>query len=260
METSILPQFLCAVSPNQGAELNNFPVQPVWLCYRAGNGPKLYRNAPPSAIKGGLLAVSDTALEQIGSNGYFCRQAVRECQARGASGLFANWSKPPSPQMQGLTAALEEALTQQNLSLWVTEDYGSCCTGAKVLISSALSGGTLRLRLKEAAERFTPERTVLAIERICADFPLPAPDGEGTHLSPQAFQELKEAFHPTVHDSPPLCAHYFTYSKENSVHFVLFDTADSVKKKLCLAKELGLSAVFFAWDEVGEWAKELFPP
>lgn len=47
------------------------------------------------------------------------------------------------------------------------------------MISSALSGGSLRQRLEEAVERYGPQRTTLAVERVAEDFFLPPQPGRG---------------------------------------------------------------------------------
>lgn len=46
---------------------------------------------------------------------------------------------------------------------------------------------------------------------------------------------------PSVFFSTELCAHYFTYmSRENGAHFVLFDDAGSIRKKLQVARQAGI--------------------
>lgn len=258
MENSSFPQLVCAVAPVDAARLRPFSAAPAYLSYQVGNGPKLYRNAPPESIQGGILMADDSRLRQISSFAFFCQQAVRECKARGASGFCANWGHPPTEQMQSLTAALGKALAGQGFTLWVPEAYGSCCPTAKVLISSALSGGTLRQRLMDAIEQFGSHRVIIAVERMSADFSLPAREGQSTHLSPEALQALREQTRPSVYYSSEFCANYFTYSQENQVHLVLFDTGGSIRRKLLLAKELGIPSAILAWEEIRDCTAEIF--
>ena len=183
---------MLAIAAGEAEVLSALNVTPVWMCYQAGNGPRLWRGAPPSRIHGGVLMASDVRLSQLGSPALFCRQAVRECRARGASGFWANWSREPTEDMEGFTSALGAALWEQKLDFFVQEPYGECCPTAHVLISSALSGGTLRQRLGEAMERFGADRVVLAVERMREDFPLPAPEGQGKRLSHDELDRLMQ--------------------------------------------------------------------
>ncbi len=259
MANSTNIKFLCAIIPSHSHKLTAYDILPAWMCYQAGNGPTLYRNASPERIQGGILMVSDSALQQITSPARFCQQAARECVARSAEGLCANWSRRPTDTMRTFTSALDSACAGQGLSLWVPEAYGDCCESASVLISSALSGGTLRQRLEEAVQHYGAERVTLAVERMRMDFSLPSPTGEGRALSPDELTALQEKFHPELYPSPELCAEYFTYSIEGQTHFVLFDTPESLSWKVALARELGIGAVMTAWQEVEDCADLIFP-
>lgn len=258
MENSFFPQLLCATAPADAERVRSFSAVPAYLSYQVGDGPRLYRNGPPESIRNGVLMADDSRLRQITSSAFFCQQALRECKARGAIGFCANWSRSPDQQMLSLTAALGKALAGQGLTLWVPEAYGSCCPTSKVLISSALSGGTLRQRLADAIKQFGVQRVTLAVERMSADFPLPAREGKSTPLSQEALRELREQIRPSIHFSPEFCANYFTYSREKQVHLVLFDTGGSIRRKLLLAKELGITSVMLAWGEIQDCAEEVF--
>ncbi|MCD7928997.1 MAG: hypothetical protein LUF86_02410 [Clostridiales bacterium] len=228
------------------------------MAYRAGDGPRLYRAAPPETISGGVLAAEDSRLRQVGGSAVFCQQAVRECRARGASGFWANWSRPAEGPMAALTAELDAALTRQGLTLWVGEPYGTSCPTAQVLISSALSGGTLRGRLNGALERMGKDRVVLAVERMAMDFSLPAVSGQGQPLTQRELAALREQHQPKCWYSGEFCAWYFTYEREGQVHLVLYDDGESVRRKLLLAKELGMAQALVAWAEVKDCTEVIF--
>lgn len=260
MEKSAHARPILAAAPTQ---LRDIPVQDALiahLAYRLEDGPKLYRSTAPEEIHGGILAVDDTPLKHIGNCQFLCRQAVRECRARGAIGLFANWSRKPSQEMARLTAELEQALMDADLLLWVPEVYANCVRQGNILISSAISGGSLKQRLSDAAACYHPRRVTLAVERMAEDFLLPARNGCGSPLSRQQLQERIRTLHPSVYYSAELCAHYFTYSKNGQLHFVLFDTYGSLRKKWHLASQLGLPYILFAWQEVCDGVQELFAP
>lgn len=253
---SQIPPLFCAVSPEALPQLRPYPLTPVLLAYQLGPGPRLLRSCPPTLVKGGLLSVTLGEEDCSGSPDTLCRQAVQECRARGAAGLLADWDRF-SRSLFLLTRQLGRALNQAGLLLAVPEAYGEVTGSAAVLISSALSGGSLEVRLKEALERYGPERVVLALERMGEDFVLPSPSGRGTPLSPAGLQSLRQRVRPAVYWSGELCARYFTYRSNGQIHFVLFDDGSTLRKKLELAGQLGVTRAIAAWPEVSGYLGEL---
>ena len=73
---------------------------------------------------------------------------------------------------------------------------------------------------------------------------------------PLTREELKQRMEersPSVFFSNELCAHYFTYmSKQNGAHFVLFDDAGSIRKKLQIARSVGVSHALLAYPQVDD--------
>ena len=107
--------------------------------------------------------------------------------------------------------------------LVVPEVWKEVLPKASLLISSAISGGSLKERFYMAAQE---RACYLLIEPMKAAFPLPFPDGRElpcTHMPEHSFF------------SNDLCCYY--------AHFpgcvVLWDTEDSLEKKLQLAKDIG---------------------
>lgn len=67
-----------------------------------------------------------------------------------------------------------------------------------------------------------------------------------------------EELRPSVFFSNELCAHYFTYmSRENGAHFVLFDDAGSIRKKLQTARSLGITSAVLAYPQVDDLLEEI---
>ena len=95
------------------------------------------------------------------------------------------------------------------------------------------------------------------MERIRMDFSLPARKGIGTTLSKWEFEALLAEKSPSIYFSPDLCAHYFTYQRNGETHFVLFDDAQTLKRKLRLGAEFGYSAAFFRWTEIEDIADQI---
>jgi len=89
------------------------------------------------------------------------------------------------------------------------------------------------------------------------EFILPAPSGEGAPLSEEELRLLMEREQPTVFFSRDLCARYFTYARDGRVHFVLFDDAETLNRKVQIGASLGFTTAFFMWPEVRDIAGKL---
>lgn len=244
-------ELLLALRPEQSGRLRGSRCTPVWLCYRLRSGPRLWRCAAPERVRGGVLMAEDSALEVLGDDALCCAQAVRECEARGAAGFWANWERAPTPEREAFTARLEERLRAAGRSLYVNEPYAACTRGARVLLSSALSGGTLEERLTEGLSRYGAQRLVLAVERVAEDFPLPASSGQGERLPPGQAERLRQTHGARWHRAPELCESYFTYQRAGQTHLVLFDRDEDVRDKLRLAQRLGVRRALLALEELG---------
>ena len=241
--------------PSQAHAALAFGAPVAHMAYRLGAGPRLYRGSIPLALRGGLLMMDDRGFsEKRGDASLFCQQVIRECAGRGFDGVVADWENPPGPGQVALARALDEALFVKGWPLYITEAYGSCTGHARVMISSALSGGSLTARLNEAGERYGMERVALAVERSAEDFTMPSPDGGGKPLSQEELRRLMERYHAQTYFSGALCAHYFTYRPEGngSVHFVLFDDEGSIRKKLQVARGLGIRYGLMAYPQVAD--------
>lgn len=114
----------------------------------------------------------------------------------------------------------------------------------RILITTAISGGSLRALLEESLRQYGAERLAVGIERVAMDFPLPCPTGEGRTLSPRELAYLRRCSGAPVFFSEALCAKYFAYFGGGSLRFVLFDDEDTIRKKERLARELGIRNIF----------------
>ncbi len=153
---------------------------------------------------------------------------------------------------------LSRIFEQRGWLLYVPQAYADCGKQARVLIGTALSGGSLERRLYEAVERYGAERVALEVERVSSDFYLPSPDGEGRSLGREELQKLIDEKNPFVFFSHELCARYFTYmDKTSGAHFILFDDASSLRQKLALAGQFRIRDAFFLYPEVKDILKEI---
>ncbi len=114
----------------------------------------------------------------------------------------------------------------------------------RVLIGTAVSGGTLRELLSSAVRTYGADRLVLGMERLAMDFPMPCPSGRGISLSGEALDALRRRAGGHVFFSEALCAKYFTYRAPDGVRLVLFDDADTLRRKQAISRSLGIRDAF----------------
>lgn len=244
-------KLILTAPPTAAREATSHGLPVGHMAYRVGPGAHLLRANIPINLRGGLMVVDGSGFDGRGDAGPFCQQVIRECSARSFDGVILDFEGSPHPLLGQIANRLGTALSRRSWPLYVTEEYAGFSDQARIIIPSALSGGSLSQRLTEAVERYGAERVALGVQRIAEDFTLPAPSGSGTPLSRQELSRRIESRGAAVFFSDELCAHYFTYmSRQNGAHFVLFDNAGSIRKKLQVARSLGLHACILAWPEV----------
>lgn len=244
-------KLILTAPPDAAREATSHGLPVGHMAYRVGPGAHLLRANIPINLRGGLMVVDGGGFDGRGDPGLFCQQVIRECSARGFDGVILDFEGRPHPLLGQIVNRLGTLLSRRSWPLYVTEEYAGFSDQARVIIPSALSGGSLSQRLSEAAERYGTERVALGIQRVAEDFTLPAPNGSGTPLSRQELSRRIQSRGAAIFFSDELCAHYFTYmSRQNGAHFVLFDNAGSIRKKLQVARNLGLCACILAWPEV----------
>lgn len=252
-------QVYLAVTPGQLQEAVRRCRNLAHVAYRVGEGSALLRQSVLLQTRGGLLAVTDQDAPPVEEPEKLSAAVLRECGRRGFTGVLLDFQDRTADRL-AFAQRLSAALAQTRRTLYVPEDYGTAVSGAVPLICTALSGGDFSQRLREAASAAGGAGNLaLDVQRLRMDFTLPARSGEGVPLSPEDFRSLTEREAPSVFFSPELCARYFTYTREGETHFVLFDDAGTIRKKLQIGAALGFSAAFLMFPEVRDLLEELFP-
>ena len=140
--------------------------------------------------------------------------------------------------------------------LYVPEIYAAASPETVVLLCTALSGGSLQGRLEETCAAYGAQRLALDLERLMMDFLLPCPSGEGIRLSREELAIRMQG--RSVFYAEDLCARYFTYRRGGQTHFVLFDDAGTLRRKIEMGQALGIRESFVMLPEVEDLTESLF--
>ena len=232
-------QLYLAAAPCYLPEARRWGLPIAHAAYRIDSGgffASLMLILPPSSFS--LICPAPPQPEAL------ARDILRECLHRQYTGVVL---EPVLPRPA--VAALSALCRRYGRTLHLPERSGADADACAV-VSTALSGGTLRRRLAEVCRRFAPRPVTLDLACVRADFTLPAPYGDGRMLTAQQLASLR-AQRP-VFFSPELCARYFTYEQEGMTHLVLFDDADTLRRKIGLGTELGITAGMLSLPEAAE--------
>lgn len=254
-----MKELLLALPAGRDTQGADFGLTPAHMAYRVGPGPRLLGRRLPDGLRGGLMLLGCAGLEGGGDPVNCCRQILGECRRRGYRGIVCDFEGMPSDTLGGMAEILARNCAAQGWGLYVPEPYAPRAPGSRVLIPSAVTCGTLERRLREAAERYGPHRTALAVEWVREDFLLPAA-GRGEPVEQRALEEMLRRLQPATFFDRGLCAHYFTYMAGPKAHFVLYDSPRSIREKLDLARRLGLCAALLPQPEIEAHLEDIFGP
>lgn len=224
--------------------------RPVRAAYRLG--PRLLSAIGSGAVQGGMMLVGDS--RECGPHDVLARDIIRECLRRNYDGVVLDWYHK-GPDRGTLTALLGQLCPQYGLRLFVPEQYAPYAAQATVLLNTAVSGGTLAACLEDGIRRYGAGRLALDLERLRLDFTLPHSADVRRPLTASELRRLREG--KSVYFSEELCARYFTYRTGSENHYVLFDDAQTLRKKAALAENRGIREGFFMLPEVADIAGEL---
>lgn len=230
----------------------------AYLAYTVSESGGLLRFELPNYAKGGILGISDYHCDNISAADplRLSRDIAAECAKRGFKGVLIDFENQNSFQF---ASNLSRLLAQKDITHYVPLVLASAAPSAKLLISSAISGGSFYEMLSSYGEQFSPSRLALEIVRVCSCFDMPSFNPDGQTLSAAEFHEIIEEHSPSIFFSKELCAKYFTYrAAGGDTKFVLFDDIASTSAKIELASSLGFCASFVLYRDFGGACSQLF--
>lgn len=217
------------------------------LCYRVGSEGRLMRNASP---KGGCMVLTDAGQPNFGDPSGLISDVLTECREGHFSGVVADFERVSTADSQDFLRQLSDELRRQGKRLYIPERLAPLYPNASILFCTALSGGNFRTRLRKAARAFGARRIALDAQWLRMEFPLPCPGGQGRLLTAGELSSLQNVQKPLPLFSSELCANYFTYCRGMEHRFVLYDTAETMLKKLRYGAELGCGCAFLFCSEI----------
>ena len=215
------------------------------MCYRIGPAGRLMRNAEP---KGGVMVLTDAGCPSFQQPKLLTEDILQECRHRRFSGVLADFERSSGEDCHRFLTELSLQLRKAGKRLYVPLRKAALFPDACVLFSTALSGGNYYQHLRHTAKELGARRIALDLQWLRMEFPMPCPSGTGCTLEPGQLKELM-AQQPVSLFSEALCANYFTYTRRAEHRFVLYDTEDSILKKLRFASQLGCSGAFLLYSE-----------
>ena len=242
-----------AITPSEAKQLPSCPLPLVHIAYTIDEGGMLARSDLQDGVRGGLMGLSDRCKKPIARTQALVRTILHECEVRQFDGVFADFDSSPLPDRASFLNQLGASLSQRGKKLYAPLSVPSGC----VLISTAISGGSLREMLCEVRGQYGAERIALDVQRLIMDFPLPCMSGQGRPMTADELHTFQKRRDISTFYSRELGAHYFTHRLDGETHFVLFDDAQSLKAKLSLGTQLGFAAAFLMYPEVRDLLPEV---
>ena len=169
-----------------------------------------------------------------------------ECRRRGFSALAAEGGSPSA--LEALRFC--DALLRRGIAPILPEESWVPGCGGALLISSAVSGGSLEERLRGALAK-CPD-LALDLERLCRRFPLPCPDGQGEPISREELEGYLRRG-AAVQFSRELMCKAFPLEDGEKSQYILFDDRETLAEKVRLAASRGVGRGFLL---LGEWSAE----
>lgn len=218
-------------------------------------GGRLCRYGAPSAA-GALLGFYPTPGEPVSDPHALARMLLGQARSCRAGGILLDL--PEDAAGMALAARLSPILSCMGLPVFLPVTLAEADPNARLILPSAISGGSFTGMLDHFTARFPPHRLCLELVRRRHDFPIPSPDPSGIRLPRDAFDVLLQRA-GGYHTSPDLCANYFTYADpDGRPRLTLFDDVSTARRMRMHAQQAGITAVFALYAEWGSALADIF--
>lgn len=246
------------LTPAERINLSSSPFSPAHMAYKI-RSLHLMRGRISSNTRSGMMVITDIDTSPAeGSFKSLAAEIYNECLRRDFEGVILDFNSKPTADTSPFASNLCEKLCDMKLPIYVPYLYSVFCPDAKYIVSSSISGGSLREHLDQLSDIHGSTRLSVECERIAMDFMMPSPSAEGKRLSREELNALMQNTQAQTFYSPELCTNYFTYSDHTGkTHFVIFDNAHSITDKLRLAQNLGFDSAFLLYPEIDDIYKEI---
>jgi len=228
------------------------------MAYRIGHGFRLYRSHRLSGVKSGMMVLDTGGFKGGGPLSALIADIIDECAKKDFAGIVLDaGANPRSPAQLSISKALAAAALPIGLKYFVPEALAHTGENTIVRVSSALSGGTFRRHIADALEKYGADRVSLELQRVSMDFTLPAFRGVGAELTDEELRELMRRNNAAAQFSADLMVNYFTYRDKTGAHFVLYDNAQSFRRKIKAAARMGVEYAFLFYPHVADIYDEI---
>ena len=221
------------------------------MAYSVGRGFRLYRAREMANASGGFMVLEIGRFQGGGPSASIVDNVVSECERREFKGVVLDADgRSKTAVTMSLAHSLAAALQKKELLLFVPEDFYTAGENMIIRLSTALSGGTLIRHLSDCTEKYGAKNVAVEIERVRMDFNIPSLSGVGKELSPAGLEKLTAKRSGKLFYSPELATNYFMHRENGQPGFVLFDDADSIKKKLSVVRNADIRFAFVYYPQV----------
>ncbi len=218
------------------------------LAYKA-LGNILYSTALPKNLKAELMLVT-----LRGASPYVAPGIYDECRKRSYSSVFLD-CKSGDIEQDSL-CELSGSLIRRGLKVYIPEALAGHCNGAVPVFQYNAYKDTLKRQLDYITKQH--KKPALSIPVICNRHTMPHEDDNCKTLSFREAMLLKSRCMAESFYSPALSANYFIFQDtDKSCGFCLFDDANSISRKIRLAKQYGIDTVFLVNKEISDFSNDI---
>ena len=219
------------------------------LCYYAGEGGQLKSHYSIHQPQNSYLGILESESPQpMALPQKFAEDVVYEVRRLQFSGVFADIEDPE--QQKVMLPILDETLFKENIPFFVPLSAENYVSHAIVTLQTDVSGGSLEEYVSQYIKQYGAHRLAAHLVPICANYKMPAFKSTDSDLHPKDIQALIQKYHASTFYSNELQCNYFTYMDEESRgHFVVFDNARTLQKKMENLEAMGISYFFMVYPD-----------